>query len=116
MFRITEDPSSGSFIQCLAKNYSNGSIVSVDLDVVGVMAAYCDPLCVCVCGCACVCLYIYFSCCSLCRLFETCIRNKMTKQLVCNGNAVVLTRHSFLFPAETLAVLIVVFRGLYQSL
>jgi len=40
----------------------------------------------------------------------------MTKQLVCNGNAVVLTRHSFLFPAETLAVLIVVFRGLYQSL
>jgi len=42
MFRITEDPSSGSFVQCLAKNYSNGSIVSVDMDVVGVMAAYCD--------------------------------------------------------------------------
>ena len=40
MFRITRDPSSGSFIQCLAKNYKNGSIVSVYMDVVGVMAAY----------------------------------------------------------------------------
>jgi len=40
MFRITEDPSSGSIVQCLAKNYSNGSIVSVDMDLVGVMAAY----------------------------------------------------------------------------
>ena len=29
MFRITGDSSSGSFIQWLAKNYSNGSIVSV---------------------------------------------------------------------------------------
>ena len=47
MFRITEDPSSGSLIQCLAKNYKNGSIVSVDMDVVGVMAAYCNPMCVC---------------------------------------------------------------------
>ena len=28
MFRITEDPSSGSLVQCLAKNYKNGSIVS----------------------------------------------------------------------------------------
>jgi len=46
MFRITEDPSSGNLIQYLAKN--NGSIVSVDTDVVGVMAAYSDPLCVCV--------------------------------------------------------------------
>jgi len=48
MFRITEDPSSGSFVQCLAKNYKSDSIVSVDMDKVGVMAAYCDPLCVCV--------------------------------------------------------------------
>ena len=40
MFRITEDPSSGSLVQCLAKNYKNDSIVSVDMDVVGVMAAY----------------------------------------------------------------------------
>jgi len=40
MFRITEDPSSGSIVQCLAKNYKNGSIVSVDMDNVGVMAAY----------------------------------------------------------------------------
>jgi len=42
MFRITEDPSSGSLIQCLAKNYKNDSIVSVDMDKVGVMAVYCD--------------------------------------------------------------------------
>jgi len=48
MFRITEDLSSGSLIQCLAKNYKNDSIVSVDMDKVGVMAAYSDPLCVCV--------------------------------------------------------------------
>ena len=51
MFRITEDPSSGSLVQCLAKNYKNGSIVSVDMDKVGVMAAYSDPLCVCVVHC-----------------------------------------------------------------
>jgi len=37
MFRITEDPSSGSLVQCLAKNYKNDSIVSVDMDMVGVM-------------------------------------------------------------------------------
>jgi len=48
MFRITEDPSSGSRVQCLAKNYKNGSNMSVDMDKVGVMAAYCDLLCVCV--------------------------------------------------------------------
>jgi len=48
MFRIAEDPSSGSLLQCLAKNYKNDSIVSADMDKVGVMAAYCDPLCVCV--------------------------------------------------------------------
>jgi len=34
MFRITEDPSSGSLVQCLAKNYKNDSIVSVDMDKV----------------------------------------------------------------------------------
>jgi len=45
MFRITEDPSSGSLVQCLAKNYKNDFIVSVDMDKVGVMAAYCDLLC-----------------------------------------------------------------------
>jgi len=48
MFRITEDPSSGSLVQCLAKNYKNDSIVSVDMDMIGVMAVYSDPLCVCV--------------------------------------------------------------------
>ena len=47
MFRITEDPSSGSPVQCLAKNNKNDSIVSVDMDKVGVMAAYSYPLCVC---------------------------------------------------------------------
>ena len=31
MFRITEDPSSGSLVQCLAKNYNNDYIVSVDM-------------------------------------------------------------------------------------
>jgi len=50
MFRITEDPSSGSFVQCLDKNYRNDSIVSVDMDKIGVMATYSDPLCVCVCA------------------------------------------------------------------
>jgi len=56
MFRTTEDPSSRSLVQCLAKNYKNDSIVSVDTDKVGVMAAYCDPLCACVCVCVCVCV------------------------------------------------------------
>ena len=42
MFRITEDPSSAGLVQCLAKNYKNDSIVSVDMDKVGVMAAYSD--------------------------------------------------------------------------
>jgi len=37
MFRITENPSSGSLVQCLAKDYKNGSVVSVDMDKVGVM-------------------------------------------------------------------------------
>jgi len=48
MFRITEDPSSGSLVQCLAKNYKNGSIVSVDMDKVGVTQ------CVCVCVVHCI--------------------------------------------------------------
>jgi len=50
MFRITDDPSSGSLVQCLAKNYSNGSIVCVDMDKVDVTVVYCDLLCVCVCA------------------------------------------------------------------
>ena len=40
MFRITEAASSGSLVQCLAKNYKNESIVSVDMDVVGAMACW----------------------------------------------------------------------------
>ena len=51
MFRITEDPSSGSLVQRLAKNYKNDSIVCVDMNKVGVMAAYPDPLCVCLVHC-----------------------------------------------------------------
>ena len=38
MFRVTEDPSSGSLVQCLVENYKNDSIMSVDMDKVGVMA------------------------------------------------------------------------------
>jgi len=48
MFRIIQDPSSGSLVQCLAKNYKNDSMVSVDMDKVDIMATYSDPLCVCV--------------------------------------------------------------------
>ena len=33
MFRITEDLSSRSLVQCLAKNYKNDSIVSVDMEI-----------------------------------------------------------------------------------
>ena len=51
MFRITGVPSSGSLVQCLAKNYKNDSIVSIDMDKVGVMAAYSEPLYVCVVHC-----------------------------------------------------------------
>ena len=51
MFRITEDPSSGGLVECLAKNYKSDSIVSVDMDKFSVMAAYSDPLCVCVVHC-----------------------------------------------------------------
>jgi len=51
MFRIIKDPSSGSLVQCLAENYKIDSIVSVDMDKVGVMAAYSDTLSVCVVRC-----------------------------------------------------------------
>ena len=55
MFRITENPSSGNLVQCLAKNYKNDSIVSVDMDKVGVMQHILSRCaCVCVCVCACV--------------------------------------------------------------
>jgi len=33
MFRITEDASSGSLVQCLAKNFKNGSVMSVDMSM-----------------------------------------------------------------------------------
>ena len=51
MFRITQVPSSRSLAKCLAKNYKNDSILSVDMDKVGVMVAYSAPLCVCVVHC-----------------------------------------------------------------
>jgi len=45
MFRITEDPSSGSLVKCLAKNYKNDSIVSVDMHKVRVVTAlFCSIL------------------------------------------------------------------------
>ena len=34
MFRVTQDPSSESLVQRLAKNYKNDFIVSVDMDKV----------------------------------------------------------------------------------
>ena len=66
MFRITEDPSSGSLVQSLAKNDKNGSIVSVDMYRVVVMAAYCDLLCVCAVHCvgACVQFTVWVRVCS----------------------------------------------------
>jgi len=51
MFRITADPSSGSLVRYLAKNYQIYSIVPVGMEEVGVMAAYSAPLCVCVVHC-----------------------------------------------------------------
>jgi len=51
MFLVTEDPSSGRLVQCLGINYKDDSLVSVDMDNVGVMAAYSDPLCACVVHC-----------------------------------------------------------------
>jgi hypothetical protein len=38
MFRIAQDPSSRRPVQCLVKNYKNDSIVSVDMDMISVMA------------------------------------------------------------------------------
>ena len=51
VLKRVSDPSSGSLVQCLAKNYKNDSIVSVDMDKAGVIAAYSDPLYVCVVHC-----------------------------------------------------------------
>jgi len=44
MFRITQDPLSGSLVHCWAKNCNYDSTVFVTMDKVGVMAAYSDPL------------------------------------------------------------------------
>ena len=66
MFRITEDPSSGSLVHCLAKNYKNDSIVPVDMDKFGVMTAYSDPLCVC------------------CALYMKAVNSKLTSLIYCS--------------------------------
>jgi hypothetical protein len=42
MFRITQDPSSGSYIQYLTKITDNGSIVQVVTCAASVMVAYSD--------------------------------------------------------------------------
>jgi len=47
MFRITRDPSSGSFIQCLAKITVMVLSCPLIMDVVGVMAAYLPVVRVC---------------------------------------------------------------------
>jgi len=44
MFQVTEDPSSGNLVQCLDKNYKNDSIVSVDMDKVGVNGIILRPV------------------------------------------------------------------------
>jgi len=66
MFRITEDPSSGSLVERLAKNYKTDSIMSVDMDKVDVMAAYSDSLCMCVVHC------IYTVCINTCLKPKNC--------------------------------------------
>ena len=48
MFRITEDPSSVSLVQCLAKNCKYDSTVFVTMDKVDVMATYSDTFFLCV--------------------------------------------------------------------
>jgi len=46
MFRFTQEPSSGSYDQCLAKITSLVQMCVVSTDVISVMAAYCDLVCV----------------------------------------------------------------------
>ena len=49
--KCSEDPSSGRLVQCLAENYKNDSIVSVDMNKVVVMGVNSDPLCMCLVHC-----------------------------------------------------------------
>ena len=61
-------------------NYKSSSIVSVDMDKVGVMAAYCDPRCVCVvcvCVCVCVCVIVATHCTRLPDDGSSVIRNML---------------------------------------
>ena len=48
MFRFTQEPSSESQSQCLAKITGMVPLMLVDMNVVNIMAAYSDLLCVCV--------------------------------------------------------------------
>ena len=44
MFRITEAPSSGSLVQCLAKNYKNDSIMPIDMSVEIILVIFSQAL------------------------------------------------------------------------
>ena len=48
MFRITEDPSSGSLVQCFAKNYKINSLTWIR----SVLSQYIPIRCACVCVCS----------------------------------------------------------------
>jgi len=86
MFRITEDPLSGSPEQCLAKNYKNDSIVSVDMDKVGVMTAYSDQLCVCVVHCLSSYFYPIITKIYKCRHISVEVANKKFHKYSSSGN------------------------------
>ena len=58
MFRITEDPSSGSLVQCLAENYKNDLSCLLTWTCSVLWQHIVTVVCVCVCGCVCVCVCV----------------------------------------------------------
>jgi len=58
MFRITEDPSSGSLVQCLAENYKNDLSCLLTWTCSVLWQHIVSVVCVCVCGCVCVCVCV----------------------------------------------------------
>ena len=66
MFRITEDPSSGSFVQYLAKITRMVLLCPLTWTSSVFMAAYCKPMCLCVCVCVCVCGLCVVCMCGVC--------------------------------------------------
>ena len=64
MFRITEDPSSGSFVQYLAKITRMVLLCPLTWTSSVFMAAYCKPMCLCVCVCVCECVCVCVCVCS----------------------------------------------------